>query len=152
MSVAHHLFSALPFSPGHGFSLCKRSLQPPVSSGSRRCPALHRPAADTGVLLLRAFSDPLPCGVHRHVPALVAGSPLELRPAGLSRRRVLAQEAAGSWLLPTAGKRPGTGQSNFQPRCWCSCRACSSWGTRSCFMGPQRRESPQCLLRWIRGS
>ncbi|XP_049687415.1 BAG family molecular chaperone regulator 4 isoform X2 [Accipiter gentilis] len=90
---------------GHGFSLCKRSLQPPVSSGSRRCPALHRPAADTGVLLLHAFSDPLPCGVHRHVPALVAGSPLELRPAGLSRRRVLAQEAACSWLLPTADPR-----------------------------------------------
>ena len=150
--MAHRLSSALPSSPGNGFSLRKRSLQPAVPSGSRRCSALRRPAADTGLLLLRAPADPLPCGVHGHVPAPVACSPLELRPAGLPRRRVLSQEAAGSRLLPTAGKRPGTGQSNFQPRCRCSCWACSSWGTRSCFMGPQRRESPQCLLRWIRGS
>lgn len=114
--MSHHLSSALPSSPGNGLSLCKRSLQPPVPSSSRCCPTLRRPAADTGVLLLWAPTGALPCGVHGHVPAPVARSPLELHPAGLPRRRVVSQEAAGSWLLPTAGKRPGTGHSNFQPR------------------------------------
>lgn len=139
MSMPHHLPSALPSSPGNGFSLRERSLQPPVPSSSQRCLTLRQPAADTGVLLLWAHTDPLPRRVHGHVPAPVACSLLELHPTGLPHRGVLSPEAAGSWLLPTAGK------SHIQPRRWCLHFLGQS------FMGPQQQESPQCLLRWICG-
>lgn len=128
-------------SVGDGFSLHERSLRLPVPPSSRLCLALCRAATDTGVLLLRAPADPLPHGLSGDVPASVARSPLELRPAGRRRRRLLAPEAAGSWLLPPAGRRPGSGHSHGHSGHG------ASRGTRSGFVGaPAEGAPPACPL------
>lgn len=97
VSMSCHLPCALPLSPGHGFSLCQRSLQPPV-------PALRQPAAGAGLLLLGARAQPLPPGARGPLPAPVARSRLELRPPGVSPRGLSPPQAAGPRLLPATGK------------------------------------------------